>query len=180
MPIGILQYPFYDPNLPDEMNLGAVGVVIGHELGHGIDDEGAKYDATGALHQWMTAADIQRFQERGRKLVEQFNRIGHDGVLTLGENIGDLTGITFAYNAAFPSGQGDQAQKKNFFLQHARLWCGVERPEYAKMQLKTNPHARGWARVNQQVKNQPEFAKAFACQSKDAMVLPPQSVVKIW
>ena len=180
MPVGILQYPFYDPSLPLEVNLGSVGAVIGHELGHGIDDQGAMFDADGRLKQWMSDADIQSFQSRGAKFVEQFNKIGHNGSLTLGENIGDLTGVTFAYRAAFPEGKGSEEQKRNFFLQYARVWCGVTLPKMQEMQLKTDPHSLGWARVNQQMKNQPDFAKAFQCKSSDPMVLPEAEIVKIW
>ncbi|MBC7659391.1 MAG: M13 family metallopeptidase [Chitinophagaceae bacterium] len=180
MPIGILQYPFYDPSLPIEVNLGAVGAVIGHELGHGIDDQGAKYDSEGKLRQWMSDKDIETFRGRGKKFVDQFNKIGHNGELTLGENIGDLTGVTFAYHAAFPAGKGTIEQKKAFFLQYGRLWCGVELPKYAEQMLKTDPHSRGYARVNQQLKNQPAFAEAFACKAGDAMVLKPDEIVKIW
>ncbi|WP_141733031.1 M13 family metallopeptidase [Oligoflexus tunisiensis] len=180
MPIGILQYPFYDPSLPVEVNLGAVGAVIGHELGHGIDDQGAKYDDTGKLRQWMSNQDVDNFKKRGRAFVEQFNEIGHNGELTLGENIGDLTGVTFAYRAAFPNGKGDKEKKKAFFLQYARVWCGVELPKMAEAMLKTDPHSRGWARVNQQVKNQPAFAEVFSCKKTDAMVLPEDKQVRIW
>lgn len=180
MPIGILQYPFYDPNLSVEANLGAVGAVIGHELGHAIDDQGARMDAEGKLRQWMSDKDVKAFQERGKKFVTQFNKAGHDGQLTLGENIGDLTGLTFAYRAAFPNGEGSMEKKKDFFLQYARVWCGVERPKYAEQMLKIDPHSRGWARVNEQVKNQPEFAKVFSCKKGDRMVLDPKDVVRIW
>ena len=180
MPIGILQYPFYDPNLPVEVNLGAVGAVIGHELGHGIDDQGAKFDAEGKLRQWMSDKDIDGFKGRGKKFVDQFAKIGHNGELTLGENIGDLTGVTFAYRAAFPEGKGTTDQKKAFFLQYARLWCGVELPKYSEQMLKTDPHSRGFARVNQQLKNQPAFAEAFACKGNDPMVLKAEDLVKIW
>ncbi len=180
MPVGILQYPFYDPNLPLEVNLGAVGAVIGHELGHGIDDQGAQMDADGKLRQWMTDKDVKTFQARGKKFIEQFNKIGHDGKLTLGENIGDLTGVTFAYRAAFPDGKGSVQQKKDFFTQYARVWCSVERPKYQEQKLKTDPHSLGYARVNEQVKNQPAFAEAFSCKKGDKMVLDPKDIVSIW
>jgi putative endopeptidase len=180
MPIGILQYPFYDPKIAVETNLGAVGAVIGHELGHGIDDQGAKYDDTGKLRQWMSHQDVDNFKKRGLAFVEQFNAIGHNGELTLGENIGDLTGVTFAYRAAFPEGKGDKDKKKDFFLQYARVWCGIELPKMSEALLKTDPHSRGWARVNQQMKNQPAFAEVFSCKKTDAMVLPEDKQVKIW
>ncbi|WP_176736894.1 M13 family metallopeptidase [Oligoflexus tunisiensis] len=180
MPIGILQYPFYDPSLPLEINLGSVGAVIGHELGHGIDDQGAQFDASGRLKQWMTDADVQNFKQRGQLFEQQFNQIGHNGKLTLGENIGDLTGVTFAWRAAFPDGKGTDEMKRAFFLQYARVWCGVMLPKQKEMRLKTDPHALGWARVNQQMKNQPEFARVFQCKPTDAMVLPEKDVVRIW
>jgi putative endopeptidase len=180
MPVGILQYPFYDPSLSVESNLGAVGAVIGHELGHGIDDQGAQMDADGKLRQWMTDKDVKNFQARGKKFIDQFNKIGHDGKLTLGENIGDLTGVTFAYRAAFPEGKGTIEQKKAFFTQYARVWCSVERPKYQEQKLKTDPHSLGIARVNEQVKNQPAFAETFACKKGDKMVLDPKDIVKIW
>ncbi|MDQ3234441.1 MAG: M13 family metallopeptidase [Pseudobdellovibrionaceae bacterium] len=180
MPIGILQYPFYDPSLPVEVNLGAVGAVIGHELGHGIDDQGAKYDDTGKLRQWMSNQDVDNFKKRGLAFIEQFNAIGHNGELTLGENIGDLTGVTFAYRAAFPDGKGAKEKKRDFFMQYARVWCGIELPKMAEAMLKTDPHSRGWARVNQQMKNQPAFAEVFSCKKTDAMVLPEDKQVKIW
>lgn len=180
MPVGILQYPFYDPNLPLEVNLGAVGAVIGHELGHGIDDQGAQMDADGKLRQWMTEKDVKTFKERGKKFISQFDKAGHNGKLTLGENIGDLTGVTFAYRAAFPNGQGTVQQKKDFFTQYARVWCSVDRPKYQESKLKTDPHSLGYARVNEQVKNQTAFAEAFSCKKGDKMVLDPKEVVRIW
>ncbi|RZA22670.1 MAG: M13 family peptidase [Proteobacteria bacterium] len=180
MPVGILQYPFYDPNLSEITNLGAVGAVIGHELGHGIDDQGAQMDADGKLRQWMSDKDVKNFQTRGKKFISQFDKAGHNGKLTLGENIGDLTGVTFAYRAAFPEGKGTVQQKKDFFTQYARVWCGVQRPKFTEQRLKTDPHSLGWARVNEQVKNQPAFAEAFSCKKGDKMVLDPKDIVKIW
>ena len=184
LPIGILQYPFFDKNLSDQANLGSLGAVVGHELGHGVDDNGSRYDETGKFRQWMTKKDLGEFKRRGAMLIGQFNGIGHNGQLTQGENIGDLVGITFAFKAAFPAGgmveSGDKDDKKAFFLEYARVWCNVARPKYDEMMLKTNPHSRGEARVNQQMKNQSEFAEAFSCKSGDAMVLPASERVKIW
>lgn len=180
MPVGILQYPFYDPNLPEITNLGAVGAVIGHELGHGIDDQGAQMDADGKLRQWMSDKDVKNFQARGKKFITQFDKAGHNGKLTLGENIGDLTGVTFAYRAAFPGGRGSIQDKKDFFIQYGRVWCGLKRPKAEEQQLKTDPHSLGWARVNEQVKNQPAFAEAFSCKKGDKMVLEDKDRVKIW
>ncbi len=180
LPIGILQYPFYDPQLPDSTNLGAVGMVVGHELGHGVDDHGARYDATGRMIQWMSKKDLKEFEKRGQRLVAQFDKAGHNGKLTLGENIGDLVGITFAYQAAFPADKGTLKEKQDFFLQYARTWCGVVRPKMREMLLKTDPHSAIDARVNEQVKHQPGFEQAFACKAGDPMILPQKDRVQIW
>lgn len=180
MPVGILQYPFYDQTLKEHQNLGAIGMVIGHELGHGIDDSGSKFDHKGRLNQWMTKKDIEEFQSRGAKLISQFEEAGHDGKLTLGENIGDLVGLTAAYNAAFPKGEGSVKDKKEFFVQYGRSWCGVMRPGERKRLLKTDSHALGEARVNEQVKHQPGFVEAFSCKAGDKMYLSKEKRVSIW
>jgi putative endopeptidase len=180
MPIGILQYPFYDPKLPETINLGAVGAVIGHELGHGIDDKGAMFDYQGRLKQWMSDSDLQSFKNAGAKFISQFDKIGHNGKLTLGENIGDWTGLTFAYRAAFPDDKGDRETKQKFFLQYARLWCEVVRPKMKERMLKTNPHPIGKARVNEQVIHQGGFAEAFQCKKGDPMYLPEAERIKVW
>lgn len=180
LPIGILQYPFYDKDGSVIENLGAVGAVIGHELGHSIDDSGSRYDSAGRLKQWMTTKDIMEFNLRGQKMIDQFNQAGHDGKLTLGENVADLVGLTFAYNAAFPKGQGSLEDKKNFFIAYGRLWCSVTRPDYEKLMRKTDPHSAGWARINEQVKHQPAFAETFQCKEGDKMTLPQKERVQIW
>lgn len=180
MPVGILQYPFYDQTLPDHQNLGAIGMVIGHELGHGIDDSGSKFDHKGRLNQWMSEKDIKEFQARGAQLISQFEEIGHDGKLTLGENIGDLVGLTAAYNAAFPKGEGRTEDKQEFFVQYGRSWCGVMRPGERKRLLKTDSHSLVEARVNEQVKHQPGFVEAFSCKAGDKMYLPKEKRVTIW
>lgn len=180
LPIGILQYPFYDKDGSVIENLGAVGAVMGHELGHSIDDSGSKYDSQGRLRQWMTTKDIMEFNLRGQKMIDQFNQIGHDGKLTLGENVADLVGLTFAYNAAFPKGQGTEKDKKDFFIAYGRLWCTVIRPDFEKLMRKTDPHSAGWARINEQVKHQPAFAETFQCKPGDKMTLDPKDRVQIW
>ncbi|MCJ8276440.1 MAG: M13 family metallopeptidase [Bdellovibrionales bacterium] len=184
MPAGILQYPFYDPKLPDWVNLGAVGAVVGHELGHGVDDQGSKYDERGKVRQWMTGKDVKTFKKRGEKLIAQFEKAGHNGKLTLGENIGDLVGVTFALNAAqkvMPKDPiGRERATKDFFLQYARAWCGVIRPKRAEMQLKTDPHSLVWARVNEQMKHQGEFAKVYKCKAGDKLFMPEADRVRIW
>ena len=113
-------------------------------------------------------------------MVQQFNHIGHNGELTLGENIGDLVGLSFSYQAAFPNHQGSAYAKQRFFLQYAHLWCNVIRPKFQELLLKTDPHSRGEARINEQVKHQPGFQEAFQCKTGDPMILPDQERVKIW
>lgn len=180
LPIGILQFPFYDKDGALLENLGAVGAVAGHELGHAIDDEGSKYDADGKLRQWMATKDLAEFSKRGQKMIDQFNKIGHNGPLTQGENIADLVGLSFAYHAAFPDGKGPVEEKKKFFESYGRVWCTVIRPQYAEMLLKRDPHAAAMSRINEQVKHQPGFSEAFQCKSSDKMVLSDKDRVQIW
>ncbi len=105
---------------------------------------------------------------------------GYNGELTLGENIGDLVGLTFAYRTAFPDGKGTPEAKRAFFLQYARLWCTVIRPKFRERLLKVDTHAAGEARVNEQVKHQPAFAEAFGCKAGDRLVLPDNERARIW
>jgi putative endopeptidase len=180
LPIGILQYPFYDKDGTVIENLGAVGAVMGHELGHSIDDSGSKYDESGRLKQWMTMKDLAEFQKRGEVMVAQFNNANHDGKLTLGENVADNVGLTFSYKAAFPKNEGSVEDKKKFFVAYGRLWCNVVRPDMAKRLLKTDPHANGKARINEQVKHQGAFTEAFSCKPGDKMSLPENERIHIW
>lgn len=180
MPIGILQYPFFVPEGDLIENLGAVGTVIAHELGHGIDDQGSKFDVNGKLKQWMTDEDVEKFKARGQKMTEQFNKIGHNGSLTLGENVADLVGVTFAYNAAFPKGTGTITDKQKFFVAYARLWCGQMREKTKEKLLKTDPHSLGYARINEQVKHQKGFYEAFSCNSKNKLYLQESDRIEIW
>lgn len=182
LPMGILQYPVFDDQNSEIENLAAMGVIIGHELGHGLDDQGARYDSSGVMRSWMTEADRESFKKRSLGLIEQFNQIGHNGKLTLGENIGDLVGVSFAYKAAFPetSSMTDLEKKRQFFISYAKVWCGVRTEGEKERYLKTNPHSLGYARINEQVKNQKGFAEAFSCQPGDRMTLPEEKRVSIW
>lgn len=178
---GILQYPFFDPESSDIENIAAIGTVIGHELGHGIDDEGSKFDYEGKVRTWMSTKDLNAFKERGNVFVAQFDKIGHDGKLTLGENIGDHVGLTFAYNTAFPDeAKASVEDKKKFFVAYARMWCNVATPSYEQMQLKTNPHSLGRERINQQVIHQKGFYDAFSCKAGDKMYLDAKERVRVW
>jgi putative endopeptidase len=180
MPIGILQYPFFDAGMSIEENLAAVGMVMGHEIGHSIDDIGSKFDSEGRLRQWMNLNDLGEFSKRGIKLIEHFDKIGHNGRLTQGENVADLVGLSFAYTAAFPKDKGELESKKNFFVSYARLWCGIIRPGFNELLRKTDPHALGEARINEQVKHQKGFQLAFQCKKGDKLFLADEDQVKIW
>src|SRR5690606_22117760 len=129
--VGILQFPFYDSEGSLIENLGAVGAVVGHELGHGIDDQGSRYDAKGRLAPWMDTKDVMEFNLRGQRMVDQFEKAGFNGKLTLGENVADLVGLTFAYQAAFPEGKASKEDQQKFFVSYGRVWCSVVRPDFA-------------------------------------------------
>lgn len=181
---GILQYPFYDQNGPLVENLAGVGMVVGHELGHGIDDQGSKYDADGKLREWMSPKDLKKFKELTASLVEQYSKAGMNGELTLGENIGDLVGLTAAYDAAFKgrkiTPEELQKEERQFFLSYARSWCEVQLPGVKELRLKSDPHSLGIARVNEVVKHFVGFKDAFGCKETDPMVLPADKRVHIW
>ena len=182
---GILQYPFYDQKNNEIENLAGVGMVVGHELGHAIDDQGSKYDADGKLRDWMTPKDLKNFKELTKSLVAQYNKAGMNGEFTLGENIGDLVGLTAAYDAAFSSDNKMpeaelKIQKKNFFLNYARSWCEVQLPGTRELRLKSDPHSLGVARVNEIVKHFVAFKEVFECHDTDPMVLSAEKRVHIW
>ena len=180
LPIGILQYPLYDPTMPEEANFAAIGTIIGHELGHGIDDKGAQYDADGKLNNWMTPDDLKEFKSRGIMFVKQFEKVGHNGELTLGENVGDHVGLTFSYQAAFPNGNATLEQNKTFYTQYGRVWCNVSRPKLDEVLRKTDPHSAGRERINQQVVHQQGFYDAFSCKAGDKMFIDPKDRIRVW
>lgn len=178
---GILQYPFFDQHYSESENLAAIGTVIGHELGHSIDDKGSKYDSSGKLRNWMSKSDLREFKKRGNLFVERFNKIGHDGKQTLGENIGDHVGLTFSYQSAFFDKENvTQKEKKLFFESYARLWCGVHREEMKNKILKTDVHALGWARINEQVIHLDGFHDAYECKEGDKMYLSKSNRFSVW
>lgn len=191
LPASILQPPFFDPKAPEYMNVASVGSVFGHEMGHGVDDVGASFDAKGAARQWMSFKDIAEFHKRADdKLVKLFDTIKvqgytHNGRLTLGENIGDSVGIRTAYNVVFDTDHklaADEllAMKKNFFAQYARNWCYVALPKAVESQMKTDPHALGEGRVNGQVVHLDGFYESYSCKKGDKMYVAPEERVKIW
>lgn len=186
MPQGILQYPFYDPEGPEAANFGAVGVVVGHELGHGVDDQGSQYDEFGVHREWMPKEDRDQFKLLTQILVKQFNAIAPKeinakyGELTLGENIADASGLVFAHGAAFPDNVGSLADKKAFYLQYARVWCGVMRPKEFERRLRVDPHAQTESRVNLPLMHQPGFYEAYECKAGDKMYMAPEERMSLW
>jgi predicted metalloendopeptidase len=193
-PAGILQPPMFDPKADDAANYGAVGAVIGHELTHGFDDQGRKYDAQGNLRDWWTPEDGREFEARTQKLVDQYDGyIAEDtlhvnGKFTLGENLGDLGGVTVAYHAWKLSLKGKPAPQaiegfapeQRFFLSFAQIWRNVYRPELTRLISLTDPHSLPHWRVVGPLVNIPEFAKAFGCQASDAMVIAPEKRTDVW
>jgi putative endopeptidase len=190
-PAGILQPPFYDPNADDAVNYGGIGAVIGHEISHGFDDQGSKFDGKGNLHEWWTPEDRKNFTERGDCVVNQFNGyevepgLHQNGKLVLGESIGDLGGLAIAYAAYEKSIEGKRPKdidgftpEQRFFLGWAQVWGENLRPEAARLQTNTNPHPLGRFRGNGPLSNMEAFAKAFGCKKGDLMVR--EQACKIW
>lgn len=183
LPVAILQKPMFDKDQSDLQNIAAIGSVIGHELGHGIDDNGRRYDYQGKLHDWVTPKDIENLKKHTTPLIDQFNKIGHNGALTLGENIGDLVGLTNSFRIAFPDykvGKYKQEQLQDFFLQYARMWCEVQTDSFKEKRLKTDPHSLGFARTNEQLKQQIGFREAYSCKKGDPMFLDEDKLISIW
>jgi len=190
-PAGILQPPFYDPNADDAVNYGGIGAVIGHEISHGFDDEGSRFDGKGNLRDWWTPEDRKNFDERGACIVNQFNGyevesgLHQNGKLVLGESIGDLGGLAIAYAAYEKSIEGKRPKdldgftpEQRFFLGWAQVWGANLRPEFARLQTNTDPHPLARFRGIGPPSNMEAFAKAFGCKKGDAMVR--EQTCKIW
>jgi putative endopeptidase len=192
-PAGILQPPFFDPNGDPAINYGGMGAVIGHEMTHGFDDQGAKFDAQGNLKNWWTQEDLKNFKDRGDCIAKQFEAYEYDGLhengkLVEGESIADLGGLTISYAAfektlegkpAPPAIDGFTAQQR-FFLGFAQIWAGNYRPEYARLIIKTNEHPLGQFRTDGPLSNMPAFAKAFGCNAGSPMVRSDTLRCRIW
>jgi len=192
-PAGILQPPFFDVHADAAVNYGGIGAVIGHEMGHGFDDQGSKSDADGVQRNWWTDADRARFDERTKALGAQYDSYcpleGQcvNGALTMGENIGDLGGISMAYTAYKLSLDGKPAPKidgltgdQRFFLAFGQIWKGKYRDESLLNLIKTNPHSPGMYRANGPVRNFDPWYQAFDVKPGDALYLPPEKRVRIW
>jgi putative endopeptidase len=192
-PAAILQPPFFNLEADDAVNYGAIGAVIGHEIGHGFDDSGSRFDGDGVLRNWWTDEDRAEFENRTDKLVEQysafapFDDLNVNGEYTLGENIGDLGGITIgllAYNMSLNSEEAPIIDgftgEQRVFLGYAQVWRNKYRDDALRNLIQTNPHSPSMYRSNGAVRNVPEWYEAFEVQEGDALYLPPEERVKIW
>jgi predicted metalloendopeptidase len=199
-PAAILQPPFFDPDADDAANYGGIGAVIGHEIGHGFDDQGSRYDGRGALVDWWTVEDRSEFEARTRALVDQFNAYSPtqlsdeysvNGALTIGENIGDLGGLSIALKAYLLSRDDVSASHEDasgdgftpvqrFFLGWAQVWRTAVRNEEAVRRLAVDPHSPPEFRCNGAARNIDAFYDAFDVQPGDGLYLEPSARVTIW
>ncbi|MBQ4829010.1 M13 family metallopeptidase [Alteromonas sp. MMG017] len=192
-PAAILQPPFFDMNAEDAVNYGGIGAVIGHEIGHGFDDAGSTFDGDGALRNWWTDTDRQEFEARTAKLVEQFNEFEAlpelfvNGEYTLGENIGDLGGISIALKAYHLTLEGEEAPvidgytgDQRVFIGYGQVWASKYRDEALRSQIQTDTHSPTKFRTNGALRNVPEFYEAFDVTEENDLYLPPEERVKIW
>jgi endothelin-converting enzyme/putative endopeptidase len=193
-PAGILQPPAFSMDVVDAVNYGAIGVVIGHEISHGFDDQGAQYDAQGRLKNWWTDEDLKKFQVRGQCVVKQFDNyfvepgVHHNGKLVLGESIGDLAGARIAYRAFQISQRGrppaptidGYTPDQQFFIAWGQFRGDEVRPEFARTMVQSDPHPIGKYRVIGPLSNLPEFQRAFSCKAGAPMVRPPAERCEVW
>ena len=193
-PAGILQPPAFDMNAVDAVNYGAIGVVIGHEISHGFDDEGAQFDFLGRLRNWWTDADLKDFQGRGACVADQFDHyfiepgVHHNGKLVLGESIGDLGGAKIAYLAYQKSVEGKPrptdidgfTPEQQFFIAWGQFRGDEIRPETQRLMVQSDPHPIAKYRVIGPVSNLPEFQKAWSCKTDAPMVRPPDKRCEVW
>lgn len=193
-PAAILQPPFYDYKADEAVNFGGIGAVIGHEISHGFDDSGARYNADGNLQNWWTDADLTQFTQLGGALADQYSALEPlpdtfvDGKFTLGENIGDLGGVNAAFDGlelylkdkGRPGLIDGYTPEQRFFISWATIWRTKSRDEAIKNQVKTDPHAPGMYRAYVPLQNVDAWYKAFDITSKDKLYLEPNQRVKIW
>lgn len=194
-PAAILQLPFFDEHADPALNYGGIGAVIGHEIGHGFDDQGSTCDGDGALVNWWTDEDRTAFERRTKSLIDQYSALAPrqvpdahvNGELTIGENIGDLGGLSIAYRAWLISTGGVEPDEidgytgaQRLFLNWARIWKSASRDEALRQRLAVDPHSPAEFRCNQVVRNVPEFYQAFGVAESDALWLAEEQRVKIW
>lgn len=192
-PAGIMQPPFFDPNADDAVNYGGIGAVIGHEMTHGFDDQGRKYDGDGNMRDWWTQQDADNYKARADKLANQYSSyiavdsLHVNGMLTLGENIADLGGMLISYYALKKTLSGKDialnegfTPEQRFFLAYSQLWKENRRPDAVRLQVNTDPHSPGRFRVNGVMPNMTEFMQAFNGKPGDPMVNDAEKRVVIW
>lgn len=192
-PAAILQPPFFNMQADDAVNYGGIGAVIGHEMGHGFDDQGAKFDGEGNMRDWWTEQDLSEFATRGKALVAQydgyavFDDLNVNGELTLGENIGDLSGVTIAYRAYKKSLKGKEAPvidgltgDERFFIGFTQIWRAKIKEESMRNRVATDPHSPAKFRSLGALSNMPQFYTTFDVKEGDAMYIAPEKRVKIW
>jgi putative endopeptidase len=192
-PAAILQAPFFDSNVEDAVNYGGIGAVIGHEIGHGFDDQGSTFDGTGLMRNWWTPKDLDAFKLRTKALVAQYNEfkvfpdLHVNGEFTLGENIGDLGGLSIALKAYKASLKGKESPvidgftgEQRLFIGWAQSWLEKTREESLRNQVASDPHSPAKFRVNGVVRNIPEFYSAFNVKPTDSLYLAPEKRVRIW
>jgi predicted metalloendopeptidase len=192
-PAAILEPPFFDPNADDAVNYGAIGAVIGHEIGHGFDDQGRKFAPDGSFNDWWTKVDSDAFTQRADKLVAQYSGyealpgLKVNGANTLGENIGDLGGLNMAYHAYHLALKGKEAPviggltgDQRFFLSWAQVWRAKYRDGVMRELVMSDVHSPAYFRVNGTVRNMEAWYKAFNVQPGDKLYLPPEQRVSIW
>ena len=192
-PAAILKPPFFDLNADDAVNYGGIGAVIGHEIGHGFDDQGSAFDGKGVMKNWWTPADLAAFKKKTAALVDQYNGfkafpdLNVNGAFTLGENIGDLGGLSIAIKAYKASLNGQEAPvmdgftgMQRVFLGWGQVWAEKSREEALRSQIANDPHSPALFRINGVVRNVPEFYEAFNIKPTDSLYLAPEKRVKIW
>ncbi len=195
-PAGILQPPFFDPNAEDAVNYARMGAVIGHEMIHGFDDQGAQFDAKGLFQMWWDTSDYSKFTAKTQMLINQYNTfmpisgdstVKVNGQLTLGENIADFGGLTVAYYAYQKSLEGKKKEKiagytpeQRFFISFAQIWKNNATDQALRTQVATDPHSPAKFRVNGTLSNMPEFFEAFGIKEGAKMRQPQDKIAKIW
>ncbi len=192
-PAAILQPPFFDLKADDAVNYGGIGAVIGHEIGHGFDDQGSTFDGDGVMRNWWTPADLTAFKAKTKALVDQYSSfkafpdLNVNGAFTLGENIGDLGGLSIAIKAYKMSLKGSEAPVmdgftgiQRVFLGWGQVWLEKSRSEALRSQIARDPHSPAKFRINGVVRNVPEFYEAFTIKPTDSLYLAPNQRVKIW
>ena len=192
-PAAILQPPYFDNNADDAFNYGGIGMVIGHEITHAFDDQGAQYDKDGNVNSWWAAADYAKFKAKTQNVIDLYNTftvldtVHVKGAMTVGENAADVGGISIAYDAFKMTKEGQDATKigaytpdQRFFISFAHVWQVKMKDEFLRLWINNNPHSPPMWRVNGPLMNNPHFYEAFNVKQGDTMYLPEEKRIHIW